>query len=137
MLRLAIHCGHDSGGVLAAASGDSGMASVLGWSLVLIAMLVGAFFAIARLRAWLKKEDTPASVGFSLTDLRALHRAGKMTDEEFEKARNLMVAQTKRMTANLPHPLAASKLRAPRGAEGASPAKPSEDQGGAENEQQP
>jgi hypothetical protein len=113
MLRLAIHCVHDSILMLAGASGDSGMASVLGWSLVLIAMLVGAFFAIARLRAWLKQDETPASVGFSLTDLRALHRAGKMTDEEFEKARSLMVAHTKHMTANLPHPLAGSKSRPP------------------------
>ena len=86
----------------------SGMAGALGWSLVLIVLVVAAFFAVVRLRGWLRDDDTPPSAGFSLTDLRQLHRQGKMTDEEFEKARNLMVAHAKQMAEKLPDPLAGS-----------------------------
>src|SRR4051794_4777784 len=94
---------------------DAGLAGVLGWSLVLIVLTVIAFFGVVRLRAWMKDDDdTPVSVGFSLTDLRHLHREGKMTDEEFDKARNLMVASTKRMAENIPDPLAGSRLAAER-----------------------
>jgi hypothetical protein len=109
---------------------DTGMAGAIGWSLVLIVLIIIAFFAVVRLRAWLKDDDdAPVSVGFSLTDLRHLHRQGKMTDEEFEKARNLMVASTKRMAENIPDPLAGSKLaaerdRAARGVGSANPATP-------------
>src|SRR5689334_15694901 len=92
----------------------SGMAGVLGWSLVLLVLIFIAFFAVVRLRAWLKDDATPTSVGFSLTDLRQLHREGKMTDEEFEKARNLMVAHAKQMAEKLPHPLAGRKTAAER-----------------------
>jgi hypothetical protein len=93
---------------------DSNMAGVLGWSLVLIVFIFVAFIGVMRLRTWLKDDDTPVSVGFSLTDLRQLHRQGKMTDAEFEKARNLMVAHAKQMAEKLPHPLAGSKAAADR-----------------------
>src|SRR4051812_36529611 len=88
---------------------DSSIAGVFGWSLALIVLVGIAFFAIIRIRAWMRDDDMPASVGFSLTDLRQLHREGKMTDAEFEKARNLMVAHAKQMADKLHDPLAGSK----------------------------
>ena len=80
---------------------------VFGWSLVLIALLVAGFFAISKLRQWLKEDDTPApAIGFTLSDLRQLHKQGKMTDEEFERAKGKIIGSAKAMAAKLPDPLA-------------------------------
>jgi hypothetical protein len=86
--------------------------SILGWSAVLIVFLIGAFMAVMWLRRWIKEDDVPAGkIGFSLTDLRELHRRGEMSDEEFERARAKMTASAKAVTANMPDP--AGGRRAP------------------------
>ena len=82
---------------------------VIGWSLVLVALLLVGFYAVTRLRHWLKADDAPVGIGFTLSDLRQLHRDGKMTDEEFEKAREKMMASAKAMAAKLPDPLARNR----------------------------
>ena len=80
---------------------------VFGWSLVLICLLVGGFFAISKLRQWLRDDDAPVSpIGFTLSDLRQLHKQGQMTDEEFERAKAKLLGSAKAMTSNLPDPLA-------------------------------
>src|SRR5688572_769627 len=80
---------------------------VFGWSLVLIILLVGGFYAISKLRQWLKDDAAPGpAIGFTLSDLRQLHRQGQMTDEEFERAKAKMVASGKAMASKLPDPLA-------------------------------
>ena len=87
-------------------------ASVLGWSAVLIVLIVGAFLAVMWIRRWIQEDDVPtAKIGFSLTDLRELHRRGEMSDEEFERARAKMTAQAKAATAHMPDP--AGGRRAP------------------------
>ena len=86
--------------------------SILGWSAVLILIIVGAFMVVMWLRRWIKEDDVPtAKIGFSLTDLRELHRRGEMTDEQFELARAKMTAAAKSVTANMPDP--AGGRRAP------------------------
>src|SRR5688572_4124331 len=93
---------------------ESGMASVVFWSLVLIALLLGGYFTVMWLRRTLKEEDdAPSPIGFTLSDLRQLHREGKMTDEEFERARGKMVAAAKEMAAKLPDPLARERRPPP------------------------
>ena len=95
---------------LAQNSGES-MLPVFGWSLVLIALLVGGFFAIAKLRQWLKSDDsdvggdTPAT-GFTLSDLRQLHKQGKMTDAEFERLKGMILGNARAMAEKMPDPLA-------------------------------
>ena len=83
---------------------------VIGWSLVLIVLIIAGAAGVLLLRRWLKEDDTPASdgggIGFSLSDLRQLHREGKITDEELERARSKMVAAGKAMAEKLPDPLA-------------------------------
>ena len=95
---------------------ESGVLPVIGWSLVLIALLLVGFFAVTWLRQWMKADDAPATVGFTLSDLRELHRQGKMSDAEFEKARSLIVGATKAAAGKLPDPLArpGRALRQPR-----------------------
>jgi hypothetical protein len=81
----------------------------IGWSLVLIALLVLAFFGLMKLRRWIKEDvgDSPGDrIGFTLSDFRRLHKEGKMTDEEFERLRSKMLAGAKSMAENLPDPLA-------------------------------
>jgi hypothetical protein len=67
--------------------------SVIVWSLVILALLVIGMGAALRLRRKIKQEDTnPAPVtGFSLSDLRQMHRAGQLTDGEFERAKEKVV----------------------------------------------
>ena len=72
------------------------MGSVLVWSLVLVGLLLVLFVAVAQLKKRLIKPDDGASGGFTLSDLRALHRAGKMTDAEFERAKEAVVAAARR-----------------------------------------
>jgi uncharacterized membrane protein len=99
--------------VIAQQGGES-ILPVFGWSLVLICLLVGGFFAISKLRQWLREDDTPApSIGFTLSDLRQLHKQGQMTDEEFERAKAKIVGSAKSMAANLPDPLARDRRQPP------------------------
>jgi hypothetical protein len=78
------------------------------WSAIVIACCVGLFWVLSVVRKRIK--DVPASdvpaAGFTLGDLRELHRSGQMTDEEFERARAKIVAAGKRVAAQVPDPLA-------------------------------
>ena len=71
---------------------ESDPTSVIFWSVVMIAMLVGGLFLALRLKKKLKSDDAPsAPLGFTLSDLRDMHRAGQLTDAEFEKAKEKIV----------------------------------------------
>jgi hypothetical protein len=86
---------------------SSGAVGVIGWSLVLLVLLIGGAAGVMRLRRWMKEDDEPApGIGFTLSDLRQFHRQGKMTAEEFEKAKAMMLGSAKKMTESMPHPLA-------------------------------
>ena len=89
------------------------MGKALGWSLLLIVLVVAAFFAVVRLRQWLKEDQAVGEkpIGFTLSDLRRLHRDGKISDAEFERARSKMVDAGKAMAHQMPDPLAGSQKR--------------------------
>lgn len=72
------------------------MPNVLWWSGVLIVLLVVAFAGVAVLKKRLTKPDETMSSGFTLSDLRALHRNGKMSEEEFERAKEAVVSAARR-----------------------------------------
>jgi len=65
------------------------------WTLVLIFALVLMFGAVAAFRKWMKADDIPTGPGFTLGDLRRLHKEGKMTTEEFEKAKTILIGTAK------------------------------------------
>ena len=93
--------------------------SVIGWSLALIVLIIIGAAGVLMLRRWFKEDDSPTGggggIGFSLSDLRQLHREGKITDEELECARSKMVAAGKAMAEKLPDPLAGRRQpRQPR-----------------------
>ena len=93
---------------------EAGAGSVIFWSLVLIGLLLAGFWVVMTLRNWLKSDDVPSGgIGFTLSDLRQLHREGKMTTEEFERAREKFIAAGKAMAAKLPDPLARDRKQTP------------------------
>src|SRR6185436_2540587 len=97
---------HDATSTLLA---DSSVGSIFVWSFILIILVVIGAAGVMRLRRWLKEDDdtTPSGgIGFTLSDLRRLHKQGQMTDEEFERARAKMVEAGRAMAAKMPHPLA-------------------------------
>ena len=54
------------------------------------------FAAVSWLRRRVTAADRTPAGGFTLGDLRELHRSGKMSNEEFEKAKALIVIAAKR-----------------------------------------
>ena len=78
------------------------MASVLSLSVVLIGLLLGAFIVVAQVKKRLVRPDETSAMGFTLSDLRALHRDGKMTDAEFEKAKQIILASAAKTSPNSP-----------------------------------
>jgi hypothetical protein len=69
--------------------------SIGGALLALVVIAVLGWVAISRIRAWMKApEDTDE--GFTLSDLRRLHREGSLSDEEFERAHAQIIAAVHR-----------------------------------------
>lgn len=64
-------------------------------SLALIIILIVLFGALMAYRRWLNTDDTNGSEGFTLSDLRRLHKAGQMTDAEYEKAKAVLIGSIK------------------------------------------
>jgi hypothetical protein len=65
------------------------------WSAVLIGIVFLLFMAINLYRKWMVRDDTPSGAGFTLSDLRKLHKEGQMTDAEFEKAKANLLGSLK------------------------------------------
>jgi hypothetical protein len=64
--------------------------------IVLIAIMIPAIWFVRKyFREWLDQTEPTKAPGFTLGDLRDLHRQGAMTDAEFEKAKALLVGQAK------------------------------------------
>jgi hypothetical protein len=64
----------------------------------LLIFVVGGAYAVMwlRKRIWSTEETEIAPMGFTLGDLRQLHRSGKLTDQEFQHAREKIVAAAQR-----------------------------------------
>ena len=76
-----------------AAANDS--KAILVWSLVLLAAVIIGFVLVLWVKRRLRQVDEAPTLGFSLADLRELHRTGKISDEEYERARGKMAASLK------------------------------------------
>jgi hypothetical protein len=78
---------------------EHGTGSALIWSIVLIAILLVLFGAIGLYRKWMKADDDTTHGGFTLSDLRRLHKEGKMSDVEFESAKAILIGSMKAAAA--------------------------------------
>jgi len=66
--------------------------SILIWSGVLIVVVIVLFFLVNAIRkAMLDDEPADAGPSFTLDDLRRRHAAGRISDEEFDKARSQII----------------------------------------------
>jgi hypothetical protein len=66
---------------------DSSTASILFWSLLLIVLVIGLFVVVVILRKKMSPNEDFHGAGFTLADLRQMHKSGKMSDEEFQRAK--------------------------------------------------
>jgi hypothetical protein len=71
---------------------------ILWVSLLLIGLLIAAFVIVAQVRRRLRADDAPlaGNAGFTLSDLRQLHKSGQMSDREFELAKAKILEAAKR-----------------------------------------
>lgn len=65
------------------------------WAAILIGALLVMFGLIVYYRKWLNRDESVTGAGFTLSDLRRLHKEGKMTTEEFEKAKVAIIGAMK------------------------------------------
>ncbi|MEM1210856.1 MAG: SHOCT domain-containing protein [Planctomycetota bacterium] len=74
----------------------SPIAGVLFWSaiLVLCALIIAVVF-YAFWRRMRREEEPTVTTGFTLPDLRDLHKAGQLTDEEFQNAKAMLLARSR------------------------------------------
>ena len=77
------------------------IAGVVAWSVGLLLALVLGMVAAARLKRRLRQDDVQpaAASGFTLSDLRQMHRSGQLTDAEFERAKEKVVAAAQKAAA--------------------------------------
>ena len=68
--------------------------TVLPWLIVLLGVIIvgGAIIYVAR--RYVNAASGEASAGFTLHDLREMHRAGEISDEEFARAKSQMIGRT-------------------------------------------
>jgi hypothetical protein len=65
-------------------------------SLILIVILMLLFGGVVLYRKWMTADDTTTGEGFTLSDLRRLHKEGKMTTAEFESAKAILIGSLKK-----------------------------------------
>ncbi len=92
--------------MLAQSAGGAGV--IFFWAMVLIGLLLWAGAGVVYFRRWYGDTDLSSPVGFTLGDLRQLHRDGQMTDEEFESAKMQLLGQTHRTLDEVPDPAGAN-----------------------------
>jgi hypothetical protein len=91
---------------------QDGTVGVFVWALLLVALVVVMFVAVSGFKRWLHHQDLeigPAG-GFTLAELRRLHREGMMSDEEFEATRRRIVAAAQAASAKTAPPVSAPRV---------------------------
>jgi len=81
-----MHC------LIAQAAAGEDSSSIYLWTMVLLVVVLLLFGAVAWVRKRLSPNEDFHGEGFTLSDLRQMHKDGKLTDEEFERAKAKMVA---------------------------------------------
>jgi hypothetical protein len=70
-------------------------AEVLPWLLVLLGVIIVGGVIIFLARRYMQSGGASQAVGFTLHDLRQMHGAGEINDEEFERAKSQMIGRLK------------------------------------------
>ena len=77
---------------------DVPVASIIRLSLILIGLILAGWLTVWQVRRRLTKPDETSGAGFTLSDLRRLHKSGQMSDAEFERAKAKVVEAARRAT---------------------------------------
>lgn len=85
-----------TGGIVPVLAQAEPVGPVFFWLFILMGLLIVAAAGVLLLRRWYRNDDDAAPIGFTLGDLRQLHREGKMSDDEFERAKAQMIASARR-----------------------------------------
>jgi hypothetical protein len=81
------------------AQSDSSAADIFLWSLLLLVFVLGGFVVVVFLRKKMSPNEDFHGPGFTLSDLRQMHKKGQMSDEEFERAKIALLGSMKNMPA--------------------------------------
>jgi hypothetical protein len=73
------------------AQSEDASSSIFFWTIVLLAVVLLMFGAVVWARKRLSPDEDFHGEGFSLGDLRRMHKEGKLSDEELERAKSKMV----------------------------------------------
>lgn len=81
--------------LLAAATDKSSrlFAETLPWLLLLLGVIIAGGVIIFLARRYVNAGSTDAAGGFTLHDLREMHKAGEISDEEFTRAKAQMIGR--------------------------------------------
>jgi hypothetical protein len=85
--------------MLPLAQDDLATSDILVWSIVLLLFVLVLFSAVAILRRKLSPNEDFHGTGFTLSDLRQMHKKGQMSDAEFERAKAALLGSLKNMPA--------------------------------------
>jgi len=78
----------------------STFAEILPVLLVLVGVVFAGFIVISVVRKWMRGDVGQPDQGFTLSDLRRLHREGKLSDEELERAESQMIRKVRAIADN-------------------------------------
>lgn len=97
--------------------GEVPIGSILTYSLILLALIFAGWITVWQVRRRLTRPDETSGAGFTLSDLRQLHKSGQMTDAEFERAKAMVVEGARRAAERdrVAAERAAAGVPAPRG----------------------
>jgi hypothetical protein len=70
-------------------------ADILPWLLVLVGVVIVGTVVIYFVRRSIQNEAGTSAGGFTLQDLRELHAAGELSDDEYQRARAAMIGRVK------------------------------------------
>jgi len=108
--------------MLAIASSDPKSIGVLFvWCGILVALLLVAFALYTYFKRWMNQTNESSHVGFTLSDLREMHRQGKISDQEFEQTKAKMLSSAKKMTERMPEVLPRRMAKPPEDDSGSNP----------------
>ena len=86
------------------AAGDV-FSEVLPWLVVLVILVLVGGIVISAIRKSIRSDEGDAAHGFTLHDLRRMHAAGDLSDEQFERAKAKLIRAVRSSTSeNTPPP---------------------------------